>query len=294
MKNGLFLVDKKENITSFDTINALKRKLSLEKVGHSGTLDKFASGLLLVFSGKYSKVVDAFLKMDKIYESTMEFGYMTNTLDRNGVVCYDGKSYTDGKIPSLEEIKSVLPSFIGNIKQAPPKFSRVSIDGKRAYQKVQGGEDFEMPEKNITIYDIKINNYENGKLSFTTHCASGTYIRSLGRDIAIQLGTYGTIIQLNRTKIGDISINDAKYIEDIDLNDSKNFLDYLSGSKLIELNEEQKVSIDKGIHIKNFLYDSKKLGSYIGIYKNEPIAMLKNDLDENNKPREILRYSKLN
>ena len=212
MKNrGIIPINKPKDWTSFDVVNKLKYKLKPLKVGHLGTLDPMATGVLLVTVGKATKLFDLMQEKTKTYVAEFEFGYETDTLDLTGKIINQSNN-----IPTKEEVISILPKFIGRINQIPPKFSAKSINGKRAYEMARQNIDFEIKPKVVEIHKIELISYENGILKLEIECGSGTYIRSIGRDIAIELETLATMVSLVRTKVGDFQIEGCVDVQAID------------------------------------------------------------------------------
>lgn len=251
MNKGIIPINKPIGWTSFDVVNKLKYKLKPLKVGHLGTLDPMATGVLLVTVGKATKLFDIMQEKSKTYIATFEFGYATDTLDATGEV-----TEKCSKIPSKEEVLAVLPEFIGKISQIPPKYSAKSINGQRAYDLARKGVEFELKAKQVEIYAINIISYKDNKLQLEIECGSGTYIRSIGRDIAEKLGSFATMTALVRTKVGNFNINhcqDIKNIENIDnfILPVKNILSY----EEIKLSNENYNKILNGQTIKTELDD---------------------------------------
>ena len=214
MEDQIILVDKPAGISSFGVVAKIRRELRDEfghkvKVGHTGTLDPFATGLLILLSGKMTKKSNEFLKLDKIYEAEMKLGFISTTGDPEGEVT----EYSSQKIkPTKAEIESCINSFIGEIDQTVPKFSAIKINGERAYKLARSGADFKTPTRKITIFRIEILDYSYPTLKIRCHVSSGTYIRTLAEDIGKKLGTGAYLTALRRTKIGDYHIEDAKQI----------------------------------------------------------------------------------
>ncbi|WP_281860697.1 tRNA pseudouridine(55) synthase TruB [Candidatus Borrelia fainii] len=213
--NGIVLLNKRIGITSCNTLYPLKRYLSTSRVGHTGTLDKFASGLLVVLVGKYTKLSNYIISLDKEYISEFEFGIETDTLDPNGRVVN-----TTNYIPSLEKLVLGIKSLVGEIYQIPPKFSSVHVKGKRAYKLALSGESFNLKSRKVNIYDIQILNYnvDSRVLKLQIKCSKGTYVRSIARDLALSLGSYAYVKSLERIKIGDFRLDSACFCEDFTSN----------------------------------------------------------------------------
>ena len=206
---GILLVNKRQGWTSFDVVNFCKRVFNTREVGHLGTLDPMATGVLAVTVGSANKLFDMFLNKTKTYVAEFTFGYSTDTLDAEGQV----EDRCD-IIPTLEQIESVLPQFTGEIEQMPPKYSAKKINGKKAYDLAREGKEFKLKPSKVTIHNLKILDYSNGVLKLEIECGAGTYIRSLGRDIALKLGTLATMTSLVRTKLGTWNIEDCIDIKD--------------------------------------------------------------------------------
>ena len=212
-EDRVILVDKPAGMTSFGVVARVRRKLKDEfghkvKVGHTGTLDPFATGLLILLSGKYTKKSNEFLKLDKVYEATIKLGYISDTGDIEGNII----KKSDKRV-NLKEIENILKQFIGEIEQRPPKFSAIKINGQRAYKLARAGKDFEVPSRKVTIYNIEILEYEYPILKLRCHVSSGTYIRTLAEDIGEKLGVGAYCESLKRLKIGDYDVKDAEKLD---------------------------------------------------------------------------------
>ena len=214
--NGILLLDKPLGWSSYDTIRKLKSALwregeKLPKIGHAGTLDPLATGLLTILIGKYTKRQDEFMKQDKTYEAELTLGSTSSTDDEEGE-----KAAVSDKIPSIVEVRSVLDSFVGEVIQRPPAFSAVKIGGQRAYKLARAGKEVKTKERQVTIHSIDSVEYGYPKLAFTVKVSSGTYIRSLARDIGEQLGTGAYLSALRRTRVGELKVEDAISPERLD------------------------------------------------------------------------------
>ena len=206
--SGLLLTNKPPGLTSFESLRSIKKALSTGKVGHTGTLDKFASGLLLVLIGKALKMSPWFSYCDKEYQGQIRFGIETDTLDP------EGKIIREEDIPSREAVEAVLSSFRGKILQAPPAYSAVHINGKRAYELSRQGIALEMKKRPVTIHELELISWNPPFAEIRVCCSTGTYIRSLARDIAIAAGSCSHLNSLVRTRIGGFSLSNAFAIED--------------------------------------------------------------------------------
>lgn len=219
ISNGdTILIDKPAGISSFGVVARVRRYLSQKagkkiKVGHTGTLDPFATGLLILLSGKATKLSNQFLKLDKWYEATLCLGKTSTTGDPEGVIT----EVNVDRQPSYSDIEKILPDFLGNIKQTVPIFSAVKINGKRAYQLARQGQKVEMPTREIEIYELEVLSYHFPELVIRTHVSSGTYIRTLGEDLGQALGVGAYLTALRRTKVGNFDLNNAKKLTDFDI-----------------------------------------------------------------------------
>jgi tRNA pseudouridine55 synthase len=201
--SGYLLYYKRNGITSFEALNAIKKALATGKAGHTGTLDKFASGLLLVLTGKTLKLAPLFTDRDKRYEGVIKFGAETDTLDPEGVVI------AEAPLPSFEALASTLPRFRGAIMQEPPLYSAIHVDGRRASALVRRGETVTLQKRPVSIYGLELVSYEPPFATIRAHCSKGAYIRSLARDIAIAAGSRAHLVSLTRTQIAGFHLEDA-------------------------------------------------------------------------------------
>lgn len=223
---GLLLVDKPKGWTSFDVVNYV-RKIVAEhegkkpkncKVGHTGTLDPLATGLLVLLIGKeYTKRAQELTKLDKTYQVTMKLGETSTTGDAEGqkTVWKNANNPTEVKMPSEDEVLDVLKNFTGEIMQTPPAYSAIKINGKKAYDLARKGHEVVIEPRKVTIYDIRNIEYTYPRVSFTCDVSSGTYIRSLAEDVGKALDTGAYMSDLRRTKVGGYEIDGAVSVKDI-------------------------------------------------------------------------------
>ncbi len=214
MRDGILLIDKPSEMTSFGVVARVRRVLTKKynqkiKVGHTGTLDPFATGLMILVIGKECKNANLYSKLDKIYEATICLGKNSTTGDPEGEL-----NDVSNIVPEKTEIERALKSFVGEISQRPPAFSAIKIDGQRAYKLARAGEKIEIPERKIKIYDINLIDYDYPSVKIKAHVSSGTYIRSLAEDIGSKLGTGAYCEQLRRVAIGDWNIDNAQKLVD--------------------------------------------------------------------------------
>lgn len=214
MTDGIILIDKPAGMTSFGVVARIRRVLTQAaqkkiKVGHTGTLDPFATGLMILVIGKECKNAESYSKLDKVYEATFTLGKTSTTGDPEGELT-DVSSIQ----PTQAQVEAALGQFTGAIMQRPPIFSAIKIDGKRAYKLARDGQEVEIPERQITIHSLELVDYAYPELKIRTHVSSGTYIRSLGVDIGHTLGTGAYCTALRRTSINKWSVEHAKQLAD--------------------------------------------------------------------------------
>ncbi len=211
--NGIILVNKERNISSNKVVNKVKYILNADKAGHLGTLDVLGEGLLPITLGKGTKLFDYFLNKDKEYITIFKFGQTSLTLDCEGEIIENDKKVNITK----SDILNVLPKLVGKQLQMPPIYSAKKINGKKAYDLARDGyKDIPLKAKEIEVYSIElISQIEKNTFKFKIHCSSGTYIRSLCRDLATLLGTCGIMLYIQRTKCGKFDIKDSYTLEDI-------------------------------------------------------------------------------
>ena len=234
--NGIFLINKEANWTSFDICAKVKRLFNTKKVGHSGTLDPFAEGLMIVCLGQATKIIPFLEHYNKTYLATIKLGEETDTLDNTGNII-DKKDVLNY---SLEEIKNVLNSFLGKSQQIPPMFSALKHDGVPLYSLAREGIEIERKPRDIEIFSIELIEYNKPFLTFKCKVSKGTYIRTLAKDIAIKLSTVGHLVKLIRTNIDKFDLNMAKKDNELTINDSISIVEMLTLPTLIVDNEIEK------------------------------------------------------
>ncbi len=244
--NGIILVNKPKGITSRDVVNKVE-KLLQTKAGHTGTLDPMAEGVLAVCLGKATKLSDILTSKVKVYEAEVTLGIDTDTLDIEGKTLKE-----DFKEISQEQIENTLQSFIKTYKQEVPKYSAVKVNGKKLYEYARAGIDITLPQKEVTIYDLKLLNYSKKTFAFEAKVSKGTYIRSLIRDICASLNTIGTMSKLTRTCQGKFTLKNAYTLEDIE----KGGYQILSIKDVLEVNvkkvdDDLKQKIINGVKLKS-------------------------------------------
>ncbi|MDR1655611.1 MAG: tRNA pseudouridine(55) synthase TruB, partial [Treponema sp.] len=202
-RDGLLLLDKAPGITSFDSLRQVKKALNTRKVGHTGTLDKFASGLLVILTGRALRLSPWFSRCNKEYEALIRFGEETDTLDPEGAVI------AEAPLPSRNAVEEAAPAFLGEILQVPPMYSAIHVGGKRASQLARAGKVPDMKERKVNIYSIRLLSWEPPLASFSVSCSGGTYIRSLARDLALAAGSRGRLEALRRTRVSGFRVEEA-------------------------------------------------------------------------------------
>lgn len=210
----IILVDKPAGISSFGVVARVCRYLTNHaghkvKVGHCGTLDPFATGLLILVSGKFTKRAGEFSGLDKTYQATICLGAESTTGDPEGEI-----AEVSDTMPAIEQVEDALNKFVGEIEQTPPVYSAIKINGQRAYKLARSGQAVDMPARRVKIYDIKLINYNYPYLTIEAKVSSGTYIRSLAIDIGKELGVGAYTVQLRRLSVGDYSVDDAHGLDD--------------------------------------------------------------------------------
>jgi tRNA pseudouridine55 synthase len=250
----VLLIDKPAEMTSFGVVARIRRVLSKQagkkvKVGHTGTLDPFATGLMIIVTGKECRNAGMYTKLDKVYEATFVLGQTSTTGDPEGEItpyfrldsapasqerlragnvssthryispAADVPERQEPSQPTLAQVQEVLRQFTGEIKQRPPIFSAIKIDGQRAYKLARDGKEVEMPERTVSIYSLELIDYTYPQIKIRTHVSSGTYIRSLCVDIGEALGTGAYCSELRRTRIADFDVADARQLSDFGITD---------------------------------------------------------------------------
>lgn len=280
--DGIIVINKEKGYTSHDVVAKLKKKLNISKVGHTGTLDPNATGVLPILIGKGTKFSKYLINHDKIYKAQIELGKKTDTADVEGNVIEE-------KPVDIEFIKQnlvqVLESFIGKQEQVPPMYSAIKKNGKKLYEYARKGEKIEVEPRKIEIYKIELVKYNEKNIEFIVSCSKGTYIRSLCEDIAEKLNTVGYMKNLKRLQVGEFNIDCAIKIDEINIENYDKYLytleDILKESPKLNLSSKKLNLFLNGVQLtvqnENGLYkiyvDNKFIGS--GTVKNN---LLKRDI----------------
>ena len=237
---GIILVNKPKGISSFDVIRKLKKILKTKKIGHTGTLDPLATGLMLICVGKATKLASDLEAKNKVYLADFEIGYATDTYD------IEGKRIAENLIDiSKDNLELSLKKFIGGIKQVPPMYSAIKIDGNKLYHLARKGIEIERPERDVTIEYIKLLDFKNNKAKIETKVSKGCYIRSLIYDIGLDLGTYATMTELQRINVGEYSLTNSYTLEQMEEMAQNNDFSFLNSVEDVFSYEKYNLETEK-------------------------------------------------
>ena len=271
---GFLNVYKPKGKTSHDVVAILRRVTKIKQIGHTGTLDPFAEGVLPICIGKATRLIE-YLKDDKAYMGTVQLGKSTTTYDIEG----EAVNISDKKVSS-EEIEAALNSFRGDIEQLPPVYSAIKVNGKKLYEYAREGKNVKIEPRRVNISELKILNYdtENRQLELYIACSKGTYIRSIANDLGEKLGTYGHLIKLVRVQAGDFGINESVRLEDLETKEQVEQkliypLEYLDYPKY-ELSQKELEKVSHGMSISSI---NQENGTVILIKENKLIAVGENN-----------------
>ena len=237
---GIILVNKPKGISSFDVIRKLKKILKTKKIGHTGTLDPLATGLMLICVGKATKLASDLEAKNKVYLADFEIGYATDTYD------IEGKRIAENLIDvSKDNLELSLKKFIGDIKQVPPMYSAIKIDGNKLYHLARKGIEIERPERDVTIEYIKVLDFKDNKAKIKTKVSKGCYIRSLIYDIGLDLGTYATMTELQRINVGEYSLTNSYTLEQMEEMAQNNDFSFLNSVEDVFSYEKYNLETEK-------------------------------------------------
>jgi tRNA pseudouridine55 synthase len=213
----LLLVNKPADMTSHDVVNIIRKKFNTRRVGHGGTLDPFATGLLIIGINKATKKLTSIVGLDKTYEATAILGATTDTYDLTGKII--PAQIPDSQIPDSQQVEKAMENFRGTIEQKAPAYSAKKVKGKKLYELARAGEDVEhlRPTKKVDITELEVTDYNYPILKFKVTCSSGTYIRSLANDIGEELGCGAYLTELRRTRIGEYKLEDSLNLDQVPL-----------------------------------------------------------------------------
>ena len=277
---GIILVNKPKGISSFDVIRKLKKILKTKKIGHTGTLDPLATGLMLICVGKATKLASDLEAKNKVYLADFEIGYATDTYD------IEGKRIAENLIDiSKDNLELSLKKFIGDIKQVPPMYSAIKIDGNKLYHLARKGIEIERPERDVTIEYINLLDFKDNKAKIETKVSKGCYIRSLIYDIGLDLGTYATMTELQRINVGEYSLTNSytlEHMEEMAQNNDFSFLnsveDVFSYEKYNLETEKELTLFKNGNTVK--IKDSLENKKYRVYYQDEFLGLA--NIENNN------------
>ncbi len=235
--DGLFIIDKPAGMTSFDVVRKIKRAAGTRKVGHSGTLDPDATGVLIVAAGRATRFLRYLVSDAKAYSFELVLGAQTTTDDSSGDVVHESDPSKVGRA----DLEAILPSFVGELDQVPPLYSAVHVDGKRAYALARAGEEFVLESRRIHVKSLTLDAFESPIAGLTVSCGAGTYVRSLARDIGLALGTHGHARAIRRVIAGEFSLDDATPLALIE----ENAADFILPSRRLVAHLEDRVLNDE-------------------------------------------------
>lgn len=279
--DGIILINKPKNCTSYDIVRKTK-KIFNEKVGHAGTLDPNATGVLPILIGKGTQISKYLMNHDKTYEAVLKLGEKTDTADIEGNVTE--KQEIQQSILQKEYVEKVFKSLIGKLEQVPPIYSAIKINGKKLYEYARNGQSVEIKSRVIEIYNLELIKIENFEITYKVHCSKGTYIRTLCEQIAEKLGTIGYMKELKRTQVGEFKIENSIKIENLEDDIEKYFITiekYFQSYKQINLDSKKLQLFLNGVqlthNLKNGIYRvySEDIFIGIGIIKD---SLLKRDI----------------
>ena len=206
--NGWVCFDKPYEMSSTDAVSKVRRLFNAQKAGHAGTLDPLATGILPIALGEATKTVPYLMEADKVYSFTIAFGTTTASFDAEGAVT----AQSDAR-PTCEALEAILPNYIGVIQQVPPAFSAIKVDGKRAYDLAREGVEVELKARDVEVFDLTLDAFDTETASLTLHCGKGTYVRSVARDLCVDLGVCGHVVRLRREQVGAFATKSALTLE---------------------------------------------------------------------------------
>ncbi len=289
--NNILLVDKPEGLTSFEVVKGVKRIAGTRKVGHSGTLDRFASGLLVICTGKMTRLTQYFLESDKRYRAVIQLGISTETDD------FEGEVIRKGSFEALtaDEVARGLNSFLGAIEQLPPQYSALKVQGKRASDRVRKGEEVTLKPRQVSIHEIEFIGYdsEKGQVECEIACSKGTYIRSIARDLGEKLGCGAYLSVLRRLQSGHFSVDRAATLEELETFDARGSesgdfsispLEALGDFSMLTVSEDAARRISTGAFFQRdevICLEKKEKNSYVIVdEKKNLIAIADIDIDK--------------
>lgn len=291
--DGFLFIDKPSGPPSFALIKQLKPQCNRSKIGHAGTLDPAASGLLIIALGKATRLLEYLPGEPKVYEFECNFGVETDSLDNEGKVLRQ-----DGRIPSQAELTTILPRFIGNQMQIPPRFSALKVLGERAYDLARKNEDFTLAPRSIVIHELKLLNFQenSAKALCRVSCSKGTYVRSLVRDIALALGTVAHASEIRRIATGPFTLDMAMPIAAVENSIEHRLVPIkkaFENCRTILLNHDQIVTLSFGADIALPLTDKREGPVFAFNDSGEIVAVLKKKNETIFHPEKVFGWKNL-
>jgi len=254
LRDGLILLDKPAGITSFDTLTTVKKRLGTRKVGHTGTLDRFAEGLLIVLVGRLTRMVPYFLDLEKDYIAVVRFGLETDTLDPEGSIV------KKGNVPRLDRIERCLELFTGAIQQTPPAYSAIHVQGQRAYKLAREGAPLFIAPRRVVVHGIEVLAYDAPELTVRIRCSKGTYVRAIARDLGREAGSCASLTSLKRVAIGRFQLKDAvipsKFDPSVGLIRPIEFVKQIPGLEIAKVKEEALSRIQHGALLEDGAFEN--------------------------------------
>ena len=273
--DGWVVIDKPKDMTSNAALTQVRHLFNAQKAGHVGTLDPFATGVLPIALGEATKLISLLENGVKVYEFDCKFGTRTTTDDNTGEVVE-----TSEKIPTKEEIENVIPSFIGKIKQIPSKFSAIKINGQRAYDLARKGLEFEMHSREIEVFSLKLISFDGVVAKMEVICSKGTYVRTLGVDLAKKMGACAHLVALRRKKSGFFELAHAITLENlkemVHINEALHpVLTPLCDITEIAVSDEQAAKLQKGQSLSPKNFENYKNGEMVATCNGMPVAVVR-------------------
>jgi len=289
-KDGFLFLFKEKGYSSFYYVKQIRKILGVKKVGHAGTLDPLAEGLLIIAIGNATKFLEYLIYDNKNYIFTIQFGNNTTTDDSEGDIIE-----TTNNIPNKEKILSIIPEYTGTIEQTPPIYSAIKVNGQRAYKLAREGKNVNISTRAINIYNLELINFNNNQAKFNVHCSKGTYVRSLARDIAKSCNSLGHVVYLHRNKIGKYDVSNTITLENIKkiIYNENDFLEnilipidnILDDISALSINDDLFQDLKHGRKI--FFSEKYKDGLY-RIYNNNKFYGLINIINNNINKRKLI------
>lgn len=287
-RDGFLLVDKPQGLSSFFVVKQVRKALNMRKVGHAGTLDPLASGLLVIALGRATRLIPYFLEDKKVYTTTVMLGVASDTLDAEGQLSVE-------KAPEVSEkrVTKALETFQGLLMQRPPLFSALRINGKRAYEHAREGSNVELVEREVNIYCNQLLAYTFPYIYFRSEVSKGTYIRSLARDLAAWLGTSGTVMTLRRERVGSFSLHDIHVLSHAVLQRGEDISSYVIPTGVpkfsfdkVQVPKQYLGDISLGITIPELVTGYKE-GAELGLCSGDHLVAIAKVMKEGWRPRKV-------